>query len=142
MHVFYVPGTSVIFDVARKQGGQWYGMTTGKSLEQLEAEQPGVIINVLSYDEVDRAIISAVLSQPVEEVSKEAFQWGMDSTPPVDMHRRSGGEVSFKLGEPYRPGMSVIFARQAGRYWKFYDLNSLRHDQIIERIVLSAKEPA
>ncbi|EJE4644401.1 hypothetical protein BKG02_004754 [Vibrio parahaemolyticus] len=129
-YVFYVPGKPTAIAYAHdKDGEPVTGL--GESLESLAKRYPGVTIG--SESEFLEQAEKALRTDPVE-VPAAAFHEALHMLPPLQW-RCFDGEESFKCSEFYSGNVTYIYANVAGRYWKFRDVATLTHDEIIQRII-------
>jgi hypothetical protein len=136
--IFYIPSTRTkvnnAIDVAMKSDGRIIGVYTSKTLEELAEQYPGVVLG--TEQEYEKQIVEAVRTAPVE-ITEEAYWEALEVLPPVDWQARKGND-SFKLSEFITLNVTSIYANRGARYYKFRDVATLTHRQIMSRLPIES----
>lgn len=130
-NVFYVPGQPWVIDYAiARADGVIVSQLQGLTLEQIQVEHPGAIIT--TYFAARAEVEAGCKSEPrcIDEVD---FEYGLNVLPPTGwMH--DGDSESFKMSEHTNGRITAIYARVGETFWKFQDVYTLTHAEIIEKI--------
>lgn len=78
-------------------------------------------------------LYEAGFKTPVEEITAEAYDYGLNVLPPVAWTHAQGAE-SFKISERLAGSVTAIYAAMHGRYFRFHDTIRMPHEQICERV--------
>lgn len=133
--VFYVPGSTSAVDYARNLPcGNWVSVHTGQPLEALQATYPGVVMG--TEDEFAAQMEAAYRTEP-EHITEERYQSMLDALPPQGWTIEADAE-SFKFMERYSGRITDIYARIGRKFFRFMDVCTLTHDEIVSKIENSA----
>jgi hypothetical protein len=136
-HLFYVPSTRTrinpAIDAAVCIDGKFVGAYTGKTQEELVKGYPGLKLG--TKQEYDEQLIDAVRTDPVE-ITREQYVDALEVLPPMDW-QATKGDGSFKMSEFYTSNVTWIYANRGSRYFKFRDVATLTHQQIMDRVSAS-----
>ncbi|EOE7356090.1 TPA: hypothetical protein ACKFMW_004242 [Enterobacter hormaechei] len=78
-------------------------------------------------------MIREAARKPVEEITAEIFNDQLEVMPPTDWYGK-GDDQTFKLGDMHAEDVTNIYAYYRGRYFRFRDRVSMKHNEIIQRI--------
>ena len=130
--VFYVPGNASAIDyVRRREDGVDVSYFTGMTLDELQAEYPGAIVG--SEDDFLLQMESACITEP-EVISAEQYEDALEALPPQDWRGAGSREESFKFMERYAGRVTSIYARVGANHFRFRDIYTLPHSEIIKRV--------
>lgn len=128
---FYEPGQFHAFDAAVvREAGTWEAMYSGKTLAELQCDRPNVI---LCTEAEFRAQANAAACTAPTEITPAAYREALDVLPPQGW-TRAGGTESFKLCEYHSNDVTNIYVQIGDRCFKFRDLGTMPHAQVIERV--------
>lgn len=128
--VFYVPGQPWVLDFAIEADGVARSELTGRTLEQVQAENPGAIL--CTYDEA-RAQIEALCKSEPKPISAADFEYALEVLPPRGWVADEAGE-SFKMAEHLNGRITGIYARIGETFWRFDDVFTMTHAEIMARV--------
>ncbi|HDQ4405505.1 TPA: hypothetical protein P8734_005703 [Pseudomonas aeruginosa] len=129
--VFYVPGQPWVIDFAKvRADGVTVTQLQGHTLEEVKARSPGAV--VISYDEAVAQIEAGSKSEP-RQIDAEDFDYALNALPPVQWVAGDHAE-SFKMCERTNGRVTAIYARVGSTYWKFEDVYTLPHSEIIAKV--------
>lgn len=128
--VFYVPGQPWVLDYVEEVDGVAYSYTRRMTLEQTQAENPGVTL--CTYDEA-RAQIEALCKSEPKQISEGDFECALGVLPPEGWRADGAGE-SFKMAERVNGRITAIYARICNTFWHFNDVCTMPHAEIMERV--------
>lgn len=129
--VFANHKTAQVFDeVMEDSKGELFGAWSKLSFQEIIDQNPDVILaRIEEYDLLHHEHYS---TQPVQ-VTEERYWEMLEVLPPLDMHTSNLG-TTFKMIERYSGNITDIFAQIGDIYWNFRDRDSMRHEEIIEKI--------
>lgn len=129
--VFYVRGGRWVIDFAVvRADGVTVSQLQGHTLEQVQANYPGA--EIMTYDEAVALIESGCKTEP-RLIAQEDFDYALNVLPPMQWVR--GGEFeSFMMSERTNGKVTGIYARVGDTYWKFEDVCTLPHVEIIQKV--------
>lgn len=131
---FYVPGQlSVVDEVKQNAAGEKFGLWSSQSHAQLEAQYPGLVVGTAAEF---RTLANEAAKTAPEEITQEEFDDLLNVLPPQGW-TRGGSSESFKLSEYYANDITTVVVRVDDRYFKFRDLGSLRHADVLRVIEAS-----
>lgn len=134
--VFYVPGSAWVQDyAATRDDGVLVTLQTGETLNQLLREYP--TIEVLDQDVAANKIEDLAKTTP-HQIDRQAFEYALEVLPPHDWVFDKHGE-SFKMCERTCDRVTAIYARVGNNHWKFHDLYTLTHQEVLERVRVATK---
>ena len=128
--VFYVPGQPWIQDFAVEVDGVVRSALQGLTLDQIQAKEPGVI--VCTYEEA-RAQIEALCKSEPKQIGEDDFIYALEALPPQGWRHDAAGE-SFKMAERLNGRITAIYARIGTTFWRFDDVFTMPHAEIMERV--------
>ena len=128
--VFWIPGRLHVEDAAVDVDGVLVGMYGGKTLADYQAQHPDA--QIITVDEFKRHHDAALKTAP-EVITAEQFNDALEILPPLGWVR-DGTRESFKLCEMYSGNITDIYARIGADYYRFRDVASLPHAEIMGRI--------
>ena len=129
--VFYVPGQPWVIDFAKVRGdGVTVSQLQGHTLEEVQARSPGAIIT--SYDEAAAQIEAGCKTEP-RQIDAEDFDYALNVLPPAQWVAGDHAE-SFKMCERTNGRVTAIYARVGATYWKFEDVYTMPHAEIIAKV--------
>ncbi|HAT7542159.1 TPA: hypothetical protein JAW31_005415 [Citrobacter freundii] len=132
MYYFYIPGSYSVLEPVQMDGNQSRGMYSGETLDQLQAQNPQVVM--LHLDECLSAIRDAA-RMPVEVISQSTFDLFHRSNIMDECNTNRG--CTFKCREFNAADIITCFAslnvNDQQMFTTFRDIDSLTHDQILSR---------
>jgi hypothetical protein len=133
-HVFYVPSTRAMIhtaiDYAVLLDEKIIGLYTHQTQEELAGSYPGVTLGTV--EEYDAQLVQAARTEP-EEITEEQYLDALEVLPPLDWRGRKGND-SFKFCEFFTSNVTSIYANRGTRYFKFRDVATLSHQEIMARL--------
>ena len=129
--VFYVPGQPWVIDFAfMREDGTLVTQLQRHTLEQVKERSPGAIIT--TYQDAAEQIEAGCKTEP-RQIDAEDFDYALNVLPPMQWVR--GGDVeSFLMSERTNGRVTGIYARLGDTYWKFEDVCTLPHAEIIAKV--------
>lgn len=129
--VFYVPGQPWVIDFAvDRADGLTVTQLQGHTLDQVLIRNPGAIIT--TYLEATAQIEAGCKTEP-RQIDVGDFDYGLNVLPPVQWVHRDDSE-SFKMSERTNGLVTAIYARVGNTYWKFEDICTMSHIEIIAKV--------
>lgn len=133
--VFFVPGTAgrttSMIDLAKAgPDGALIGGHSNRTAEDLERDYPGLQLG--EFEDVTTTMENERKTEPVE-IDAEAYAFALEVLPPHGYSGDSAGE-SFKMIERVSGRITTVFARLGKRFFKFNDLYTIRHNEIVAKI--------
>lgn len=133
MYYFYIPGSYSVLEPVQLDGNQSRGMYSGETLEQLQVQNQKVVM--LHLDDCFAAIREAA-RMPVEVINKSTFDLFHRSNIMDECSSHRG--TTFKCREFNAADIVTCFAsltvNDQPLYATFRDVDSLTHDQILNRV--------
>jgi hypothetical protein len=134
-NVFFVPGSANVIDYAHQlPSGLWISVHTAQTLEQLAAMYPGVIM--ASESEFCAQMENTLRTEP-SHIDRQAFEFALHALPPQGWEQYKDAE-SFKFMEHYAGRVTTIYARLGRKFFRFNDVCTLTHAEIIAKVQNSA----
>jgi hypothetical protein len=129
--VFYAPGERWVIDFAIKRAdGVTVTQIQGQTLEQVQARHPGA--QLMSYQEAEQQIEAGCKTAP-RRIDREDFDYALNVLPPVRWDQ-NGKYETFLMSERTNGRVTGIYARVKDSYWKFEDVCTLSHVEIIAKV--------
>lgn len=133
--VFFVPGTAgrttSMIDMAKAgPDGAPVGVHSNRTAADLERDYPGLLLG--EYDEVTATMENERKTDPVE-IDAEDYRFALEVLPPEGYSGSAAGE-SFKMIERISGRITTVYARLGKRFFKFKDLHTIKHDEIVAKI--------
>lgn len=126
--VYCQPDKPGIVDMAvRRDDGVFVGMFSRKTLQELDAEYPGVVMSSMK-DVVDRQ--QAMMKRAPKEITQDDFNDALYCLPPMGWVSR-GNTESFKMCEFTCGAITGIYVRDGERFFALSDVFTLSHENII-----------
>lgn len=130
--VFFVPGNTCALDYAcEREDGVFVSYFTGKTLAELQEQYPGAIMGTEA--EFTEQMEAACRTAP-EPISAEQYSDALDALPPQDWQGIGTTVESFKFLERYAGRITSIYARVGCSYYRFHDICTLGHADIIQKV--------
>ena len=130
-NVFYVPGQRWVIDFAIvRADGVTVSQLQGHTLEEVQARSPGAIL--MTYQEAVEQIETGCKTEP-RQIDAEDFDYALNVLPPMQWVR-GGDAESFLMSERTNGRVTGIYARIGATYWKFEDVCTLPHAEIIAKV--------
>lgn len=139
--VFYVPGQPWVLDFAvEREDGVLVSEQEGKTLAEIQHRSPSAIL--VTYKQAVEKIEAGCKSNP-RPIDAADFLYAQNELP-LEQWVVGFEYESFKLGDRINGRIAAIYARIGNTYWKFEDVYSLSHIQIITRVKVAqqAIQPA
>ncbi len=132
MHqVFFIPGSTAAIDYARlREDGEWITLHTAQTISELQVTYPGVILGAEA--DFTAQMEQACRTEP-EHITADQFQDAFEVLPPVGWSQTDEAE-SFKFMEHYSGRITSVYARVGERFYRFLDLCTLEHAEIIAKV--------
>lgn len=129
--VFYVRGQRWVIDFAiERADGVTVSQLQGHTLEEVQARSPGA--EIMTYREAVALIEAGCKTEP-RQIDREDFDYALNVLPPMQWVR--GGEYeSFMMSERTNGKVTGIYARAGATYWKFEDVCTMSHTEIITKV--------
>jgi hypothetical protein len=134
-HVFYVPGSTSIIDCAWQPEGQEEFQTAIFATPFSEVQRKHPEVKILTWEEVEPMIMEAAIAlyvSPPKVITEERFNDMLEILPPMRWKQRSGAE-SFMISEALTHNIRSIFCRIGDTHYEMCDVDSLSHDEIVEK---------
>lgn len=128
--VFCSPHHMVIDLAIEQEDGTLIGMYSHETVDQLGQRYPGIFIDTLE-NSVKRQE-DAHKTAPVE-ITEAQFYEALECLPPINWIHKGDSET-FKMSEFVSGRITGIYARIGKRHFRFNDVNSMKHVEIIEKI--------
>ena len=129
--VFYVPGQPWVIDFAfMREDGTLVTQLQRHTLEQVQERNPGAIIT--TYQEAAAQIEAGCKTEP-RRIGEEDFDYALNVLPPMQWVRGESCE-SFKMSERTHGKVTAIYVRLGASYWKFEDVYTLPHSEVIAKV--------
>lgn len=129
--VFYVPGQPWVIDFAfMREDGTLVTQLQRHTLEEVQERSPGAIIT--SYQDAAAQIEAGCKTEP-RRIELEDFDYALNVLPPMQWVR-DGSSESFKMCERTNGKVTGIYVRLGASYWKFEDVYTLPHTEIIAKV--------
>lgn len=135
-HVFYVPGSAWAVGYAVEQDGRIVEQFTGKTLDELQASYPGAVLGTVESFNV--ALEEKLRSEP-EPITEEQWFDALEALPPQEWRGDRSAE-SFKFLERQAGRVTSIYARVGVTFWRFHDICTIPHAEIIAKVEKQAAE--
>jgi len=137
MHqVFFIPGNTAAIDYAKlREDGEWITLHTAQTIDELQATYPGIILG--TECDFTAQMEEACRTEP-EHITAGEYQDAFKVLPPVGW-RQSAETESFKLMEHYSGRITNVYARVGKQFYRFLDLCTLEHSEIIAKVRNSAQ---
>lgn len=130
-NVFYVPGQRWVIDFAIvRADGVTVSQLQGHTLEVVQARSPGA--EIMTYQKAVEMIESGCKTEP-RQIQQEDFDYGLNVLPPMNWVRGVEFE-SFMMSERTNGKVTGIYARVGATYWKFEEVCTLSHRDIIDKV--------
>ena len=130
-NVFYVPGPRWVIDFAIvRADGVTVSQLQGHTLEVVQARSPGA--EIMTYQKAVEMIESGCKTEP-RQIQQEDFDYGLNVLPPMNWVRGVEFE-SFMMSERTNGKVTGIYARVGATYWKFEEVCTLSHRDIIDKV--------
>ena len=130
--VFFVPGNTSAVDYARlRQDGEWISVHSAQTLDELQATYPGAVLG--TELEFTAQMEQACRTEP-EHITADQFQDAFEVLPPVGWTSEGSQTESFKFMEHYSGRITSVYARVGDRFYRFLDVCSLSHAEIISKV--------
>ena len=130
-NVFYVPGQRWVIDFAIvRADGVTVSQLQGHTLEVVQARSPGA--EIMTYQKAVEMIESGCKTEP-RQIQQEDFDYGLNVLPPMNWVRGVEFE-SFMMSERTNGKVTGIYARVGATYWKFEEVCTLSHRDIINKV--------
>lgn len=128
--VCYSKDAKTIIDMMVSIEGKEVGLYTRETVDSMKARYPDA-----QYANLDAAheVIETEYISGVEEIDEESYMSYLEALPPVGM-RTLGNSQSFKMSERRFGRVTLICARDGGRYFKFHDLITMPHDEVMAKV--------
>jgi len=130
--VVYVPGAMNVIDFMVERSGEQRGGYSNETLEQIRQRHPGAIVGELDAFVVERD--ARLRTEPVEITPA---QWidALEVLPPLD-HCYDGTACTFKCMEMFCGTITAVYCRIGGRCFTFNDDASIKHADIVKKVML------
>lgn len=125
--VVFCTATGNIIDYVREGAGE----TDEAAVARLTKEYGTALSAMPAYEAQD--LYEARFKSPIEEITAERFDDGLNVLPPCAWTRARGAE-SFKISERIAGSVTAIYAAMGGRYFRFQDSIRMPHTDICERV--------
>lgn len=130
--VFFVPGNPSAIDYAcLRADGVTVSYFTGQTLAELQEQYPGAIIGTEA--EFMQQMEAATRTAP-QKITVEEYADALDALPPQDWQGIGSQAESFKFLERYAGRITSIYARVGRSHYRFHDICTLGHAEIIEKV--------
>lgn len=130
-NVFYVPGQPWVIDFAiQRADGATVTRLQGHTLEEVQARHPGA--QLMSYQKAEQQIEAGCKTSP-RRIDREDFDYALNVLPPVRWDQ-NGKYETFLMSERINGRVTGIYARVSDSYWKFEDVYTLSHVEIIAKV--------
>ena len=128
--VCYSKHAKTIIDMMVNIDGKEVGLYTSETAESMKTRYPDA-----QYADLDAAhqVIEAEYITGVEEMEEASYFSYLGALPPVAM-RTVGNTQSFKLSERRFGRVTLICAQEGERYFKFNDLITMPHDEVMAKV--------
>lgn len=126
--VVFCTATGNIIDFIRDGAGE----TDDAAISRLTADY-GTSLSAMPAQEA-QALYEARFKTPVEEITADVFDYGLNVLPPVAWTRARGAET-FKISERLAGCVTAIYVAIGQRYFRFHDDIRTPHDQCCERVL-------
>lgn len=130
MKCFANPAKDYIQDAAIEAEGQYIGQITGKTLAQLQAEDPD--IQLMDIDEFISIIEQRATTDP-EEITEDRYWDLLGVLPPWGWHR-GGDTESFYMSEFLNGRVTTHVVRLGDRYFSFNAPVMTRHADRVAKV--------
>lgn len=139
MHkVFFVPGSASAIDyAATRADGELVSCFNGLTLAELQEQYPGAVIG--TEFEFLQQMEAACRTAP-QPISAEQYADALDALPPQDWQGIGTTAESFKFLERYSGRITSIYARVGCSYYRFHDICTLGHADIIQKVQAATAE--
>lgn len=129
--VFVSPDTNgcpSVIDEVNPENGK--GRYSGATEDQLRHQYP-----MLERRELDEVVVSQEnhLRTRPEMIPEDSWMDALEALPPLNWVRTHDRE-SFAFAERYAGRITTLYARVGNTYWKFMDICTLTHTDIIDRV--------
>lgn len=133
MHkVFFVPGSASAIDyAATRADGELVSCFNGLTLAELQEQYPGAVIG--TEFEFLQQMEAACRTAP-QPISAQEYTYALNTMPPQDWQGVGSAAESFKFAERYAGRITSIFARVGCSHYRFHDIFTLGHDDIIKKV--------
>ncbi len=130
--IFFVPGNTSAIDYAcERADGVAVSYFTGKTLAELQEQYPGAILGTEA--EFTQQMEAACCTAP-EPISAEQYADALEVLPPQDWQGIGSQAESFKFLERYAGRITSIYARVGRSHYRFHDICTLGHAEIIQKV--------
>lgn len=130
--VFFVPGSTSALDYAcERSDGVAVSYFTGKTLAELQEQYPGAIIGPEA--EFMQQMEAATRTAP-QSITAEEYADALEALPPQDWQGIGSQAESFKFLERYAGRITSIYARVGHSHYRFHDICTLGHAEIVEKV--------
>lgn len=131
--VFYIPGALHLIDCARNVDGVWRSYCYGRTLEEVQAADPGAqLLDFAVASPMLDAAERAAFVRPPTRITAERFEEVLNVLPPVRWVR-AGHEESFLMSEREAGSLTGIFCRIGEAFYNLTDECTLKHAEIVAR---------
>jgi hypothetical protein len=128
---FHVPGQPWVIDFAFvRADGVTVSELQGFTLEEVQARHPGAIITF--YREAIAEIEASCKTEP-RQIGAEDFEYALNVLPRCQWARGDESD-SFKMSERTNRRITAIYARVGATYWRFEDVCTMPHTEIITKV--------
>ena len=128
--VCYSKDAKTIIDLMVSIEGKEVGLYSRETVDSLKARYPDA--QCADLDAAHQVIEAEYVSR-VEEIDEESYMSYLGALPPVGM-RTLGKSQSFKMSERRFGRVTLICAQDGDRYFKFHDLISMPHDEVMAKV--------
>lgn len=125
-HVIYCSATRNIIAYVR------HDETDAAAIARLTPEY-GTALSAIPAREAQN-LYETSFKTPVQEITAEEFDYGLNVLPPVAWTRARGAQ-SFKISERIAGSVTAIYVELRGRYFRFHDDIRTPHDTACDRVV-------
>ncbi|MDF4211172.1 hypothetical protein P2W50_31460 [Pseudomonas protegens] len=134
--VFYVRGQPWVIDFAiERADGVVVSQLRGHTLAEVQAHSPGA--EIITYREAVALIESGCKTEP-RQINLEDFEYALNVLPPMRWVRGCEYE-SFMMSERTNGRVTGIYARAGTTFWKFEDVCTMSHTEIIAKVRKAAE---
>ena len=112
------------------------GVQSKQSLEEIRLRYPNAVLMEVHAFHTLRENLAK--TEPVK-ISEEEYVDALECLPPLNFINR-GATESFKMSERYTGRITSVYARLGTTYWTFRDIDTMSHQEILDRIAAAEEK--